>query len=283
MRGKWGQAITFAIVYDEDQKYANYRWIKTKPGDTIRKIVGGLGRGDQAKEVARLNRVAKPTTILRHPPKRDKHGKKIRYRNDRKRIRLPGTLRPDQRFNVYADFGGRAPRVSVGYAKIEPIDRPGRTGVSHFTGYDPVRMTLPVTFDAWESPNEGSGRPSQIEEDMALLERMGGRGDFHGASIGSPPLITVSTRDNNGKIIWLIPSNYQWSSDNDTVPLWRVVDIDWDESPLRNNAGNRMRQDVTVTVEAYTSVKSVARSLAKRKRGSRRGHTGARSHRSTHH
>jgi hypothetical protein len=71
--------------------------------------------------------------------------------------------------------------------------------------------------------------------------------------------------------VWLIPQNYQWTSINDSAPLWRVVEIDWDDSPLRNSAGNRMRQDVTVTVEAYTSVTTVARSVVRRTKGKNRG------------
>jgi hypothetical protein len=267
-----GQKIAFSIVYDEDQRYADYVVYKVKPGDTVKKVCTARKVPRMAEEVARLNRVANVNSVLRHKRRRHKTGPKkgklIVYAHDRKTIRLPGTMRQSQRFEVYADFSGRAPRVEAGYARIEAVDRPGRTGISHFTGYDPVRMSIPVTFQAWERPDDrDAAGPNALEDRMDLLERMAGRGDFHGAGRGTPALIDISVFDNDQHHVWLIPKNYQWTSDNDDAPLWRIVELDWDESPIRNTRGNRMRQDVTVTVEAYTHVATVPRSVVKRVKG----------------
>jgi hypothetical protein len=263
MRGPLGQKITFQIRYDEDHKYKDYIKVPTQIGDTVRQIVARRGAPDLAKEVARLNKIANADTVLRHAPKKDHKGKPIRHPNDRKSIRLPGTLRASQALHAYADFGGRAPRIEGGYAKLETVDRPGRAGLSHFVGYDPARMTIPLTFDAWESPSAFSGAPAELDEDMDQLERMAGRGDFSGTAKGSPPLLRISTLNNDGRPCWLIPQNWQWSTSNDAAPLWRIADIDWDEAPYRNGAGHRLRQDCTVTVEAYTPV-AKARSSSKR-------------------
>jgi hypothetical protein len=255
-KGRLGQYITFAIVYDEDRKYSDFIQVPIHTGATVRKILAARGRPDMMLEVARLNKIASPSTVLRHKPVRKRD-----FYKHHKRLRLPGKLRASQAFDVYADFGGSSPRIVAGYAKLEVIDRPGRTGISHFTGYDPSRMVLPITFDAYTA-----GSNELLEARCDLLERMAGRGDFHGAAIGSPALLRISTRDNNGNPVWLIPQNYQWSSDNDSAPLWRIADIDWDESPLRDNAGNRTRQHAVVTVEAYTHVAGVPRSVTKRKK-----------------
>jgi hypothetical protein len=274
--GSLGQQIDFAIVYDEDRKYTDYLKVTTKPGDSIRKIVGARNRPDMAQEVARLNKVANVNTIIRHQHTRNPRTKRWRtYPHDLMTVRLPGTMRKAQGMSAYADFGGRAPRITAGYAKIESVDRPGRTAISHFTGYDPVRMTLPLTFYAWRPvgqrlDDDKTRGTASIDGDMDLLERMAGRGDFRGAATGTPPLLRISTLDSNGQVVWLIPQNYQWSTENDVAPLWRIADIDWDESPLRNTQGYRMRQDVTVTVEAYTTVTAVARSVVVRKRGRNR-------------
>jgi hypothetical protein len=264
-RGPLGQKISFAIAYDEDQKYTDYVRQTTKIGDSIRSIVGARGRPEMAAEVARLNKVANPNSVLRHKHHKNKKGKWVRYPHDLKTVRLPGTMRKTQLLEVYAHFDGRSPRVEAGYAKIEPVDRPGRSGVSHFTGYDPIRMSLPITFDAWRQVNDrNSPGPGKLEEDIDRLERMAGRGDFKGSARGSPPLLRISTLDDKGVPLWLIPQNYQWSSENDTAPLWRIADIDWDDSPVRNTLGNRMRQHATVTVETYATVSAVPRSVVKR-------------------
>jgi hypothetical protein len=271
-----GQKIAFSIVYDEDQKYTDYVVYKTKVNDTVKKICAARKVPRMADEVARLNKIANTNSVLRHPRKKSARTHKwIKYPKDRKTIKLPGTMRQSERFEAHADFGGRAPRIEAGYAKIEPVDRPGRTGISHFTGFDPSRMSIPLTFDAWgAAADRGDPRPNNIEDRMDLLERMAGRGDFHGAARGTPALIDISVFDNDKHHVWLIPKNYQWTSDNDDAPLWRIVDLDWDDSPLRNTRGNRLRQNVVVTVEAYTTVTTVPRSVVKRTKGQGKKLTG---------
>jgi hypothetical protein len=103
-------------------------------------------------------------------------------------------------------------------------------------------MEVPIQFENVRGSREGL----DIERDIALLERMAGRGNFEGAAIGPPPVVRVSTTNSKGEIVPLIPRGYQWSLQNPSAPLWRIAGIDWDTSVpdgvLRNDAGNRIRQ-----------------------------------------
>jgi hypothetical protein len=269
-----GQTVIFSIEVDEDRRYPEYGRVAVRVGDTVAKIVGKrLGHPNLVDQVATLNHVSSSRQILRHSPnKRSKYYASAKTRrHDRTVLHLPGTLNAAKSeggtFEVYASLDGAAPTITGGYAKLEVQDRPGRTGISHFVGYDPSEMEIPITFDRVTPAGEGEG----LEDDMWALERMAGRGSFHGASTGPPPVIRISTLDksNPKKRVPLIPSNYQWSDDNEHAPIWRISGIDWDRNPIRNKAGNRIRQQATVTVQAYTRTSTVARSVVKRTQSSR--------------
>lgn len=247
-RARIGQLITFSVEADADSKAPEYIWVHTKVGDTIRKIAARRGNPEDARKIADLNHVRSVNQVLRHHPK---------HKKDKTRIRVPGTLRNADRFHVLA--GNQPPRIVGGYQKLEIIDRKGRTGLTHFTGYDPITMEVPIQFEGFIE-KDGPG----IEDRIALLERMAGRGDFKGASAGPAPILRLSTTDNDGKIIPLIPPNYQWSKQNPTAPLWRISEIDWDADPLRDDKGNRIRQAAVVTVQQHTKISLEVRSVAKR-------------------
>jgi hypothetical protein len=165
----------------------------------------------------------------------------------RNRVKVPGKARPSSGFSVLA--GDQPPRVVGGYAKFATVDRPARTGLTTFTGYDPVTMEVPIQFDAFAS-RDGSS----VEDAIAELERMAGRGAFAGAAVGPPAVIHVSTTDADGKVIPLIPLNYQTSSENESAPFWRVTGIEWDPDALRDRQGRRVRQKATVTIQQHTKV-----------------------------
>lgn len=253
-RSTLGQLITFATEADADRRYQEYIWIRVKVGDTVRKIAARLGHPEDARKIARLNKVRSVTQVLRHKPKRKK---------DKTRIRVPGTLRRSEAFHVLA--GAEAPRVVSGYQKLEVIDRPGRTGLTHFTGYDPITMEVPIQFE------QVIGRDGAwVEERIALLERMAGRGNFKGASAGPAAILRLSTTNNAGKIIPLLPPNFQWSRQNPSAPLWRIADIDWDSNPLRDDGGNRIRQAAVVTVMQHTKLSLEVRSVSQRSKNRRK-------------
>lgn len=244
-----GQMITFSVELDEDQRRTGYIWVNVNLNDTVRKIAARRGHPEEAQTIAKLNKIRSTKAVLRHRP--------FRKKRDHRRIRVPGQLRQADVFHVLAGAG--APTVTAGYAKIDVIDRPERTGLTRFVGYDPITMTIPIRFD------RATGRePNEIERDIDLLERMAGRGNLPGAAVGPPAVIRLSTTNNLGQMVALIPDNYQWSTQNPSAPLWRVTNIEWDEEPLRNQYGNRTRQLATVTVQQHTKLSFAVRSAAKR-------------------
>ena len=245
-----GQEITFASQRDPDQHYTNYVYVRALKGDTIAKIAARKGEPEMVKEILKLNRKLKL---------KNKH-----YLRSARQplpthalVRLPGTLAQADSFSVTC--GNQRPKITKGYATYDVVDRPGRVGLSRFKGYDPVEMAIQVQFEGWRSD---SGK--QIEANIAKLERMAGRGHFRGAASGPPAVIRVSVTTNDGKVIPLIPPNYQWSPQNPTAPLYRISDISWDDNALGDDAGNRTRQGATITVTQYTPLNVIKRSSSQR-------------------
>ena len=238
-----GQYINFSIETQGDFKYQDYTYTTVKKGRrTYRKIAAHFGHPEMAREIANLNGARSTMAILPLGM----------------RIRVPGNVRASESFKVLA--GESAPTVIDGYGIWEVVDRPQRTGVTIFKGYPPMVLSIPIQFENFID-NEGM----QIEKDIALLERMAGRGAFNGAAVGPPPTIRVSTTDDRGNAVPLIPSNYQFSDQNKTPPLWVISGIDWDDNPLRNNAGNRIRQRATITLTQFVISPLVLASATARK------------------
>jgi hypothetical protein len=242
--GKGLQLITFAIESDEDQSLDRWVYVNVKKGDTIAKIAARNGHPEAARQIADRNGVRSVNSVFTGKGK--------------KKLLVPGKLAPSLSFDVMA--GDAAPHIVGGYAKLSTLDRPERVGLTVFDGYDPVKMEVPIRFEA--ENRQGVA----IEDDIALLERMAGRGDFQGTAIGPPPVVHVSTTGPSGEVVPLIPRNYQWSPQNRTGPLWRIADIDWDANPIRNVGGNRIRQLATVTVQQHTPLSLVSRSVTVRAR-----------------
>lgn len=248
-----GQLITFSVEVDPDQPVAKWAWIDIKKGDTVQKIASRRGHPEDARRIADANGIRS----VRSPF--SGHGKK--------RIKVPG----ESDIVVHVLAGDAPPRIIGGYAKLDTQDRPGRTGLTTFTGYDPVTMEIPVRFDTVATTGQGA----DIEDDIALLERMAGRGAYAGAAVGPPPIVRVSTTNAKGEIVPLVPANYQWSASNPGAPLWRIQNpIDWDDSVpdgvLRNDAGNRIRQRATITVQQHTNLRLLQRSVSQRHKANKK-------------
>jgi hypothetical protein len=241
-----GQLITFSIETDADQKYSDFIWVPVKKGDTVQKIAAERGNPEDARLIADLNDIRSIRSIL-----------------GRDQIRVPGTLRKGDVFHVLA--GARKPVVTKGYAKFTTQDRPGRVGIDVFDGYDPIEMEIDVQFErAALTPG------ATIENDIALLERMGGRGDFAGASSGPPPTVRISTTGPGGQLVPLMPANYQWSSANPSAPTWHVLDpISWGDS-WADAHGLLHRQLATVTVRQVVKLNLLSRSATERSKARNR-------------
>lgn len=173
-----------------------------------------------------------------------------------RKLTIPPPYAPlDVRSSLIGSFdvkaGDSAPTVKEGYAKYESVDRPMRTGLTLFTGYDPITLDVPITFDAFVSR-----RGMDVERDIALLERMAGRGIFKGAGVGFPGYVNISSTDNKGSVVPLIPRAFQDHPTNPNPPKWVVLPIEWDEEPIRNKEGNRIRQKAVVSLMQYNQVGS---------------------------
>jgi hypothetical protein len=252
------QMITFVVETMKGD--APPFWITVHAGDTVQRIAANHGHPELARTIAKLNGIRSVKRVLRHHPKR---------KGDLHRVKLPGRMKKSWGFSVLA--GSSPPSVVSGYAKLTTTDRPRRTGISTFVGYDPIVMEIPIMLST-VSGETAAG----IETICGRLEAMAGRGDFEGAARGAPPVLRISTTDANGAVVPLIPHNYQWADDNANAPLWRVGSsnggnpIQWGTQPgtevMRNRDGQRRLQTATVTVEQYTSVQLASRSVTTRKK-----------------
>jgi hypothetical protein len=291
-----GQLITFAIEKDEDQRFRRWIWVDLKTGDTVARLAARRGHPEDVSQIKKQNGIRSASKVLLHHPRR---------KGDRTKLRVPGELRASASFDVLA--GDQPPRIIDGYAKFSVEDRPERVGLTRFDGYNPMVMEVPVRFEAGAMASKHLGLPSmhgahisggttfvmhpsvtlagrakpkgpqplvstlrtgnEVERDCLLLERMAGRGNFHGAAVGQPPVIRVSTTNASGLVIPLIPENYQWSRANPAAHLWRVAGIEWDSDPWRDGRGQRIRQLATVTLQQHTRVALATRSVTHRRRG----------------
>lgn len=239
----YGQLITFSAEVDADQKFEQWIWVGVKKGDTVMSVAAERGHPEAAREIADRNDIRSVSS------KFSGRGKT--------RLLVPGRLRAATTVSMMP--GDQPPRITDGYAKYSTLDRPGRTGLTIFDGFNPMMMEIPIRFENFQF-REGL----QIERDIAKLERLAGRGNFEGTAVGSPPIIRVAVTGGSGNVVPLISHNYQWSRQNPNAPKWRVQAIDWDAEPLRNASGNRTRQLATVTLQQSISVTVHPRAVAAR-------------------
>lgn len=232
-----GQMITFATEVDPDEQYTKFIWIRvTQKDDTIQHIAAVRGHRELAHEIAQLNGIRSVQQKL----------KKGRL------LKIPGTLEKKLEFDVHAQDGKR-PMIKDGYAKFDVFDRYGEKGITHFKGYNPLAMDVPILFEGWRIPGAGN----VIMDHIRILERMAGRGPgFKGAASGPPAIIRVSVTDNNGNVVPLISNSWQWNPPDrpGTGTLWRINGIDWDEDALSSDAGHIVRQTATVHLWEFTPV-----------------------------
>lgn len=254
--------ISFAIEYTGDQKFEGYGTVKvTKANRTIRELAASRGQLPYAWKIARINNVRSI----------DKDLKIGRY------LKVPDKLRAKNSFNVLA--GDSAPTIVSGYANFETLARPERTGISQFTGYEPIRISMPLRFETSLHGEEWSGGTSPggsyyfvdgsgIETNIAKLEAFAGRGNFPGAAVGPPPVLRVSVLSAEGTVVPLLPAAYQWNKDNrENAPLYWISSIDWDTDPIRNYAGERIRQLCTVELTQFVRPRIASAATRKKNQG----------------
>ena len=148
------------------------------------------------------------------------------------------TVNSSPRLTVAVIVAGDTPTITDGGGGWDTIDRPGRTGLTWWRGRNPLAYEIPVIFDAlWT--NNGS----MIEDDIADLELMWGRGIPPGKKWSiQPPAVGIWSPGG------IIPMAYRSFDDhNPGGPLWVVNDIAYGAA-IRNDAGNRIRQEATISL-----------------------------------
>jgi hypothetical protein len=148
--------------------------------------------------------------------------------------------------------GDTRPQPTDGYAQVTTVALPLARGLTVFTGYNPVSLALPVRFIKFDRSGswlKDAVAGNDIETGIADLEWMAGSGN----TSGRPPFVYLSTYDATGRTISLIPKQYQSVSVRSAGKRWLITGLDWGDS--WSNAGmDRIRQDVTVTVQRYETV-----------------------------
>src|ERR1039458_7403555 len=135
-------------------------------------------------------------------------------------ITFIGTLadgsKPPEENTVEALAGEGAPTVTDGWPEWLTIPRPQRLGMTVLQSYRPIRLSIPVRFEAILESEQTTplGKPYDIEREIQKLEWMGGRGrpgeghgdphpkpggTFRGVpghdALGDSPLIEVRTNN----------------------------------------------------------------------------------------
>lgn len=186
-----------------------------------------------------------------NPPKQQVNpnpaGTGAHHPGDSARITLT-ILNTGESVTALADLNTGRPALTGGGAKWNTIDRPLRTGLSVFAGYDPLQIVVPLLID-----NFVDG--ATIEDDVALLWKMWGRGvgaaNTNAASKQAPVIVLDGT---------LLPSPVRFSaSENPSPPNWVITDISEDSaSAVFNSANHLVRLPVTVTLGEYNPSSALA-------------------------
>jgi hypothetical protein len=134
---------------------------------------------------------------------------------------------------VRVELGDPFPQVTQGVGGWNIIDRPGRTGITHWTGHEPYGVDLELFFDDPDG--------SSVEAPLACLEAMAGRGTKRKGD--EPPVLKV---DSAG----VMPHDLH----GDPGTRWVIAGIDYStDEVLVNSAGNRYRQTVTVSLLQFVA------------------------------
>jgi hypothetical protein len=146
----------------------------------------------------------------------------------------------DPPLSVTALLAEERPDVTDGYGGWNEIARPRRAPITTWAGSPGLKLTLPLLLDGW-----ATGR--SVERDVSQLEQMA----LPGASDGDPPRVRLQATGG------AVP--YQGRA-------WVVTALAFGDA-LMNDAGNRVRQKVTVSLLEYVyDVYLAQRSAANRRR-----------------
>lgn len=120
-------------------------------------------------------------------------------------------------------LGADGARVTGGYGGWVDVPRPRRLALTQWDGRSPFEMAVQLVLDA--HADDGS-----VEAQCSALERMA----LPPRSLAEPPVITITGPVPHDDLTWV------------------VLGLDWG-SAMRNEDGNRSRQEVTVTLKRYVA------------------------------
>lgn len=127
---------------------------------------------------------------------------------------------------ITARLGADRPNVTQGYGGWTEVVRPQRSVMTVWSGSPSLRMDVSILLDGW-------GTGTSVERECSALERLG----FPSASDGWPPRITIAAPGAQ------VP--------HQRLP-WVIDTLTWGDA-LANKKGNRVRQQVTLSLLEYVS------------------------------
>jgi LysM domain len=146
----------------------------------------------------------------------------------------------DPPLSVTARLAEERPNVEDGYGGWDEVVRPRRSPITTWRASPGLKLTLPILLDGW-----AEGR--SVEREVAQLEQMG----RPTASDGDPPRVRLEATGN------AIPYLSR---------VWVITALAFGDA-LMNRAGNRVRQQVTLSLLEYVhDVYLAQRSAANRRR-----------------
>jgi hypothetical protein len=159
---------------------------------------------------------------------------------------------PHQTFPpIIVPAGKGAPTLTDGWAQIQMINRARHVAFTLATGYNPIAMDIPMRFDATITGLTAA----QVERDNQVLLWLAGRGKLYANGShpgqGTPPIVQITSFDSHGRATNLIPADFHSDAPNDL--RWLISRLQYDPNPMRNAQGDRIRQDVVVSVVEYVA------------------------------
>jgi hypothetical protein len=162
----------------------------------------------------------------------------------------------DPPLSVVARLAEDRPNVEAGYGGWDEVVRPRRSPITTWRASPGLRLTLPILLDGWEDD-------VSVEPQISRIQQMG----RPVASDGDPPRVRIEATGS------AIPY---------TGRVWVVTELAWGDA-LMNARGNRVRQQVTLSLLEYVrDVYLAERSAAnrrKKKKATAKKRSGAKSKR----
>jgi len=126
---------------------------------------------------------------------------------------------------LFTRLSDQRPNIDQGYGGWTEVARPRRPTLSVWIGSPALRMSLPLLFDRWR---EGDS----IEGQLADLETLAAPS----AADGAPPRIRLSAQGG------IVPRQEK---------TWVIDNLTWGDGALTNRDGDRIRQQVTLSLLEY--------------------------------